>query len=249
MTTNKHIALWTCPRSRSTLMTRAFEQLEGCVIFDEPFYAPYLLKQGFDHPHRQEIIESHEKNYEKVIQQLTGNLPNRTSFSFQKHIAKHALPEFSRDWLKSLDNFFLIRDPREIILSWYKVLGKVTIHDVGIVELYKIFQDVKTLTGTTPLVIDSTDFIRNPKDTLKRLCAKLGITFSEKMLSWDPGLKDSNLLFASSPLSSFAPTWYSTVMNSSGFIPYEEKVVKIPDEFMPLVQECLPFYEEFYQEI
>ncbi len=44
MKTNKHIALWTCPRSRSTLMTRAFEELEGCLIFDEPLYAPYLLK-------------------------------------------------------------------------------------------------------------------------------------------------------------------------------------------------------------
>ncbi|NEN89465.1 MAG: hypothetical protein F6K48_11390 [Okeania sp. SIO3H1] len=106
MTRNKHIALWTCPRSCSTLMARAFEQLDGCLIFDELLYAPYLLTHGFDHPHRQAIIESCETNYENVIQQLTGNLPNGVSFSFQKYIAKHALPQFSRDWLKSLHNFF-----------------------------------------------------------------------------------------------------------------------------------------------
>ncbi|NEQ79446.1 MAG: hypothetical protein F6K26_04050 [Moorea sp. SIO2I5] len=244
MTTNKHIALWTCPRSRSTLITRAFEQLDGCLVFDEPFYAPYLLKHGFNHPHRQEIIESSESNYEKVIQQITGSLPNNASFSFQKHIAKHALPEFSRDWLKSLHNVFLIRDPKEIVLSWYKVLGSVTFHDIGIADLYTIFQDVKALTGHSPLVIDSTEFVRNPKDILKRLCAKLEVTFSEKMLSWEPELKDSNL-----SLSSFAPSWYSTVRNSSGFLPYEEKAINIPDDLIPIVEDCLPFSEKLYQEV
>jgi hypothetical protein len=59
MTANKHIAMWTCARSRSTLVTRAFQQLDGCVIFDEPFYPPYLFTQQVDHPQRLEIIERH----------------------------------------------------------------------------------------------------------------------------------------------------------------------------------------------
>ena len=86
MTANKHIAMWTCARSRSTLMTRAFQELDGCVVFDEPFYPPYLTTQGFDHPHRLEIIERYETNYEKVISKITGNLPQGYSFSFQKHM-------------------------------------------------------------------------------------------------------------------------------------------------------------------
>ena len=246
MTKNKHIALWTCPRSRSTLMTRAFEQLDGCTVFDEPFYSPYLLKQGFDHPHRQEIIANCETNYQKVVQKITGDLPNGASFSFQKHISKHALSEFGRDWLKSLHNFFLIRDPKEIVVSWHKVYGKVTKHDIGIAELYNIFKEVEAFNDKKPLVIDSTDFVKNPKEILNLLCSQLGLEFSEKMLAWEPGLKDSQLLFTGA-LSSFASTWYSTVMNSNGFLPYKEKQVNLPDELKPLVEECRPFYEELYQ--
>ncbi|MGD1911489.1 MAG: hypothetical protein ACFB2X_11700 [Rivularia sp. (in: cyanobacteria)] len=246
LTKNKHIALWTCPRSRSTLITRAFEQLDGCIVFDEPLYGAYLLTHGFDHPHRQEMMDYCESNYQKVIQKITGDLPNGGSFSFQKHISKHALPEFGQNWLKSLHNFFLIRNPKEIAVSWHKVYGKVTKHDLGMVENYKMFKEIEALTGTKPLVIDSTDFVKNPKKVLNILCSHLGLEFSEKMLSWQPGLKNSQLLFTAA-LSSFAPTWYSTVMNSSGFIPYEEKQVNLPSEFKALVEECQPFYEEMYQ--
>lgn len=246
LTKNKNIAVWTCPRSRSTLMTRAFEQLDGCTIFDEPFYGPYLLTQGFDHPHRQEILDSCETDYKKIVKRITGNLHNGSSFSFQKHIVKHALPEFGRDWLKSLDHFFLIRDPKEIIVSWYKVYGNVTKHDIGIAELYKFFKEVEAFSDNPPLVIDSTDFIKNPRKILTLLCSHFELDFSENMLSWQPGLKNSQLLFTGA-LSSFSHTWYSTVMNSSGFLPYEEKPVNLPNELKPLVEECRPFYEKLYQ--
>ncbi|NEP84737.1 MAG: hypothetical protein F6K17_03070 [Okeania sp. SIO3C4] len=39
----------------------------------------------------------------------------------------------------------------------------------------------------------------------------------------------------------------SLVMNSSGFISYQEKPTNLPDEFKPLVEECRPFYEDMYQ--
>ena len=93
MTANKHIAMWTCARRRSTLMTRAFQELDGCVIFDEPFYPPYLATQAtqeFDHPQRLEIIERYETNYEKVISKITGDLPQGYSFSFQKILTHSA---------------------------------------------------------------------------------------------------------------------------------------------------------------
>ena len=88
---------------------------------------------------------------------------------------KHALPEFGRDWLKSLHNFFLIRDPKEIVVSWHKVYGKVTKHDIGIEELYNIFKEVEPFSARTPLVIDSTDLIKNPKKALNLLCSKFGL--------------------------------------------------------------------------
>nr|AYN62255.1 truncated SxtN [Heteroscytonema crispum UCFS10] len=43
MKTNKHIAMWACPRSRSTVISRAFENLDGCIVYDEPLFAPYVF--------------------------------------------------------------------------------------------------------------------------------------------------------------------------------------------------------------
>lgn len=251
---NQHIAMWTYQRSRSTLIARAFEQLDDCIVFDEPFYGCYFLKYSLQYPSKGNVLEPSEKDvlkhcetdYKKNIEALIAPLPNHASFSFQKHIAKHALPEFGRNWLKSFYNFFLIRDPKEVVLSWYKVYGKVTSQNIGIAELYNIFKEVEAFSGTIPLVIDSKDLVKNPKKVLNILCSDLGVKFSEKMLTWQPGLPDSQLLFTGA-FSSFASTWYSTVMNSSGFLPYEEKQVNLPSELQPLVEECLPFYEKMYQ--
>ncbi len=47
MIQTKHIAMWTAPRSRSTLIARAFEQLDECWLIDQPFYPPYALTNDF----------------------------------------------------------------------------------------------------------------------------------------------------------------------------------------------------------
>ena len=42
--------MWSCPRSRSTAIARAFEQLDDCIVFDEPFFGAYLVKRGLEEP-------------------------------------------------------------------------------------------------------------------------------------------------------------------------------------------------------
>lgn len=243
----KHIAMWCCPRSRSTALARAFEQRTDCVVMDEPFYAPFLLTHGEDYPHRQETIESRETDYQKVIQKITGPLPDGVSFSFQKHIARQVIPEFGTDWLPALSHFFLLRNPREIILSWYKVMGHVTMNDVGIIELGRIFRPIRSITGTAPIAISADDLVKDPPGMLSRLCTCLGIPFSERMLHWEPALKNSNLVFTGK-LSPLASTWYSTVADSQGFIPDESKeAVEFPPELTPLLEKCQPYYEELIQ--
>jgi hypothetical protein len=246
MSASKHIAMWSAPRSRSTVITRAFEQNTTCMVLDEPFYAPYLLTHGLDHPDRKDVLSCKETDYEKIIELIAGDLPEGFSYSFQKHIAKTILPEFGRSWLAKLNNFFLIRHPKEIIISYQKVYGNVTLHDVGLQELYHIFEEVWSQTGKIPLVIHSNDVVREPARALKALCSRLDIPFSEDMLSWKPNLEDSKLLL-SGPLLSHAERWYSAVMNSSGFMPYQDKEKTLPDELEPLLQECMLFYSKLLQ--
>lgn len=253
MTHPKHIAMWTAPRSRSTLIARAFEQLDECWVVDEPFYPPYVLTHDFDEPQREAVLELCDTDYKNVVKRITGELPADKLFTFQKHISKHALPEFGREWLPYLNNFFLIRNPQETILSYQKIFKemfgeerKVDQHDVGMQYLYNMFKEVEAIAGKPPLVVDSTDLIKNPATGLKALCDQLEIAFSEKMLTWESGLKGSGLLYTGSLLP-YANIWYSDVNNSQGFHPYQEKEVEFPDELVPLLEECLPLYEELYQ--
>lgn len=248
---NKHIAMWSCPRSRSTLVTRSFEQLDGCMIFDEPLYAPYLLENAFDHPERELVIAHRETDYQKVIQLITNDLPEGILFSFQKHIAKNILPYDDRKWIKSLDNFFLIRNPQEIILSYSKVCPTVTKHDVGMESLYNLYQELETFTDQSPLVIDSTDLIKNPRGYLHFLCNQLDIAFSENMLSWEAKLetkKDFNNPFPWLWTGDLPPTpWYTSIDNSTGFVPYQEKEINLPEELMPVFEECFPIYQKLWE--
>jgi hypothetical protein len=246
MKKRKHIAVWSSPRSGSTLLTRAFEQLERCLIFDEPFYSPYLVTHGFHHPHRSEIMSLYETDYRKVIEKITGDLPEGFDFSFQKHLAKNVLPHFGRDWIKDINSFLLIRNPKKTILSYQKILKQVSFHDIGIEALYNLFIEIKALTEKTPLVVDCDNFLKQPEKTLKLICDYVDVHYSERMLIWPSGLQNSNLFFTGY-LSSYRDTWYSTVANSSGFLLDEEKDICFPDELMPLLRDCMPFYEKLLQ--
>ena len=243
---NKHIAMWACPRSRSTAVTRAFEQLDRCIIYDEPLIGAFMVQRGL-YP-QEEINKFCETDYKKVIQHITGELPDNKLFSFQKHMAIQALPEFGRGWLKLLNNFFLIRHPKEIILSRFKILNsieEVYNSPVGLKELANLYDEIEELTGEKPLVIHSNDIVENPQATLQYLCDQLNIVFSEKMLNWDSKPKETKLSWIeNTPFSG----WYSQAINSSMFIkPKSTNLIEIPDNLIPILDECMPFYERLLQ--
>lgn len=251
--TPKHIAMWSCPRSRSTLVSRSFGQLDGCMVYDEPFYASYLVNEGFDHPQRNAVMACRETDYDRVTSQLMGDLLSGVSFSFQKHIAKHIQTDKSQKWLEYCRHFFLIRNPKKIIQSYQKICANLTDRDIGIESLFNLFKIVDSISGKPPLVVDADDLIENPRYFLNKLCLHLDIPFSDKMLSWEPGLAKSYevennpfpwLWTGELPLTN----WYSNIHRSTGFIaPKEEREVDLADRFIPILEACLPFYHELYQ--
>jgi len=255
MKTNKHIAMWAGPRSRSTVIARAFEQLDGCVVYDEPLLGSYMLLRNNpwgEHIVLEKIINNCETDYKEVIKKLTGDLPDGKCFSFQKISTDEYLPEFGIDWVKKLTNFFLIRNPKEIILSIDRsgALKRelITSEAIGVEALYKVFKEVEAVIGKIPLVIHSDDVVKNPRQTLQWLCDYMGITFDEKMLSWELDLQNSTLLNWRSLIKNpDSEPWYETVRNSQTFIPYEKKEIDLPDELMPRLEESMPYYEKLLQ--
>ncbi len=134
---------------------------------------------------------------------------------YQKHMTLHLLPQLERGWLTELENCFLIREPEAVIASYAALRAEATLADIGFVQQAELFDEVKRLTGKTPLVIDSREFLLNPRAMLEALCERLQIDFIDDMLHWPAGPRDSDGVWAR--------YWYDSVWKSTGFAPYREK--------------------------
>jgi hypothetical protein len=225
--------MWSGPRNISTAMMRAWGNRPDAVVVDEPFYAFYLARTNADHPGRDEVIASGETDWRKVVQRLTSDpLPAGKSIFYQKHMTHHLLPEIDRSFLDSLTNCFLIRDPAEVIASYTKKNHEPTIDDVGFIQQAEIFELVSK--RGTPPVIDARDVQENPARTLRLLCEAVGVEFTDKMLSWLPGLRETDGVWAK--------YWYAEVEKSTGFQPPKPRTPEIPDRLRPVYEDAFEIY-------
>jgi hypothetical protein len=254
---NKKIGMWACPRSRSTVITRAFEQLDGCIVYDEPFIGPHrtIRSEQFQWSETTDVSQNEmESDHRKVIEKLTGDLPEGKKFSFQKLSTDSYLPEFGMNWIPKLTNFILIHHPNDILISLRKALVRQKFHGtdiddelVGIKMLHQIFTELKSKAGETPIVISSDDVVKNPKLTLQWLCITLGLPFDEKMLTWEKGLKNSVLYTSSMLTEADTEPWYQQIRDSVGFLPYKKREEHLPDDLKPMLEKSMPYYEELFQ--
>jgi Sulfotransferase domain len=249
------IAMWSGPRNISTAMMRSWGNRPDTVVVDEPFYAFYLKETGTKHPGAEEVIARGEIDWRKVVEQCRRNASpvedspcapmdelavarrTRTIF-YQKQMTHHLLPEISRDWLRDVTNCFLIRDPARVIASYIKKNPEPELNDLGFVQQAEIFDFVRRQTDAVPSVIDADDVLHDPERMLRLLCDKVGVEFSEAMLSWPPGPRATDGIWAK--------YWYAEVERSTGFQPYRERKVEVPDHLREIEQRCRKFYDELY---
>ncbi len=229
------IAMWSGPRNISTTLMRSWESRGDTVVTDEPFYAHYLAATDRNHPVKEEVIASQETDWRRVAEWLTGPTENEEPIWYQKHMAQHFLPEMEMDWTSHLFNCFLIREPAEVLLSYTIKREKVTLEDIGYRQQVELFELERIRKGKIPPVLDSRDVLENPKKMLSLFCEKVGVTFTEKMLSWPAGKRKTDGVWAKH--------WYDSVEKSTGFLPYQEKQKKLPEELKQLCQEATEYYE------
>ena len=232
------LAMWSGPRNISTAMMRAWGNRPDTFVCDEPLYAHYLRVTGRVHPGGDEVIAAGETDWRKAVAWLTGDVPRGKAVFFQKHMAHHLLPQIERGWLGQVTNAFLIRDPREMITSLIKKVPDARLEDTGLPQQVEIFRLVRQHTGRTPPVLDAKEVLTDPRGQLTLLCQAVGVDFSEAMLSWPPGLRETDGVWAK--------YWYHEVEKTTTFQPYRARTEQVPAEFASLYRECLPYYEELH---
>jgi hypothetical protein len=232
---NLRLAMWSGPRNISTTMMRSWENREDTVVVDEPLYAHYLVATGVNHPGREEVIASQPNEWRAVAKQLTGPIPQDKAIWYQKHMTQHMLADMDMGWLDGLSNCFLIRRPELVVASFTKVRSDAALWELGFEQQTRIFEHVSQKLGVAPPVLDAEDVLRDPKAMLGALCQRLGIPFSERMLHWPAGPRDSDGVWA--------PHWYAAVERSTGFEPYEPRMPRLSDFQQGLAEKCRPHYE------
>lgn len=233
------VAMWSGPRNISTAMMRAWESRADTMVCDEPLYARYLVATGADHPGRTEIIAAHEADLTRVIAWLTGPVPAGVRVFYQKHMSHHLLPGDDLAWTGALSNCFLIRDPREMIVSYAKVRRAPTPEELGLPQQAGLFARERKRLGRVPPVIDAADVLKNPGGVLAALCARLGLPWEEGMLSWAPGRRATDGVWA--------PHWYGAVERSTGFEPWRERREPVPPGLEGVEEACRPLYELMHE--
>ncbi|MCA9299252.1 MAG: hypothetical protein KDA28_09310 [Phycisphaerales bacterium] len=213
---------------------RSWENRPDTSVVDEPLYAHYLSRTGADHPGRDEILAHQDPDYRRVTETLSSG-PVETPIQYQKLMSHHLLADDDRGWITSLCNCFLIREPREMITSYLKIVPDPTPEDLGLPQQVAMFEAERLRTGVTPAVLDSADVLRRPREMLEALCDRVGVEFDACMLSWPPGPRASDGVWA--------PYWYSSVEASTGFGPYRRKDEEVPGHLTSVLASCESHYD------
>ncbi len=234
------VGMWSGPRNISTAMMRAWENRPDTVVVDEPFYAAYLARTSGsrgDHPARDEVIASQPSDPTAVVEQLLAPLPDGAEVQYVKHMTHHLLPEDDLSWARAFRNVLLIRTPDEVVASYLRSREVCEPEDIGILQQQRVLDEVGHASTQTPIV-DAADFLRSPESYLRWLCDWLGIGFTDRMLAWPSGPRDSDGVWA--------PHWYDAVWASTGFEPYRPREVHLDAAGEAVAAACRPAYERLH---
>ena len=225
------IAMWSGPRNLSTAMMYSFAARGDCAVVDEPFYAAYLERTGVAHPMREEVLAAQTTDTDAVVRSLRG--PHAGAHFYQKHMAQHMVEGIPRDWMRDVAHVFLIRHPAHVVASFSAKYDATTLEDIGFIQQGALYAGLCDM-GQRPVVVDASDIRADPGRVLRRLCAAIGIDWTERMLSWPAGGHAADGVWGAH--------WYGTVRRSTGFAAAEGPLPVLSGAQAELAEAALPSY-------
>ena len=227
-------------------MMRSFGSRSDTHVSDEPFYGCFLKTTGADHPMRGEVIASMDCDWASVMETLRGPVPPARGQSlgrrtvpdiwYQKHMWHHMAGPIGYDDFDGFTHAFLIREPERMIASYLRKRERAEFENFGLDRQAEFFEREAERIGRAPPVIDANDVLADPEGVLSGLCAALGISWDPAMLSWHPGRRETDGVWAKH--------WYNAVETSTGFAAPEMEPVELPAAAERLAERCRPYYEQ-----
>jgi hypothetical protein len=229
------IAMWSGPRNLSTAMMRSFSSRPDTLVSDEPFYGCFLKDSGAEHPMREEVIAAMDCDWRSVMASLRGETSDGSPVWYQKHMWHHMVGPIGYDDFAGFTHAFLIREPERMIASYLRKREAAAFENFGLDRQAEFFEREADRLGHAPPVVEANDVLADPPGVLSKLCDALGIPWDTAMLSWAPGRRETDGVWAKH--------WYAAVEASVGFGRPETEPVRLPDDARRLADRCRPFYE------
>ena len=226
--------MWSGPRNFSTALMRSFENRNDTKVWDEPLYAYYLNQTKKNHSLRNKIIDKYETNINTLIKLIIKKTKDKEIF-YQKHMTHHILDKTELEWIENGKNCFLIRNPKDVLLSYIKKSDLTNANDIGYPMQIKLFNILKDK-GVIPIVINVDNLSSHPKKVLTLLCKKLNIPFTNKMLKWPKGKRDTDGIWEE--------IWYHNVKSSTNFKKLKKSKERVPKKYKEIYNQCLDIFNE-----
>src|ERR671912_148997 len=231
VTQSKPVALWAVPRSISTALERFFGGREDFEVLNEPFSASYYYGEDRPSDRFADAAPKAEYSYEKVLEDVFRPRDQRV---FLKDMAYHAKKVLSPEFASRFVNTFIVRDPKYVLVSLYKMWPDFTLEETGYEDLYRLFR-YATDAGEDVAVVDAMTFSENPAGVLAAYCEHLEVPFRSGSLTWES--RDVRRWDS-------WEGWHEDAESSTGIEPAERLDPELPEEIEALYEQCLPYYYE-----
>jgi sulfate adenylyltransferase len=231
VTQNKPVALWAVPRSISTAFERVFVERDDFEVLHEPFSASYYYGEDRPSDRFADAAPKPEYSYERVVEDVFRPRGQRV---FLKDMAYHAKRLLSPGFASQFVNTFIVRDPKYVLVSLYKMWPDFTLEETGYEDLYRLFR-YATDAGEDVAVVDAMTFSENPAGVLAAYCEHLEVPFTAGSLTWESG-----------EVSEWDnwEGWHEDAESSTGIEPAERLDPELPGELEAAYEHCLPYYYE-----
>jgi hypothetical protein len=216
----------------------AFAQRQDTRVVDEPFYGHYLSRRPARdyHPGAEEVIASMSADAEQIIAEDILGSSDKPVVFFK--MMTHHLVELDWSFMAETTNVILTREPTEMLPSYARNITHPSMQDVGYAKHIELLGYLRSI-GQEPAILDGRLTLLNPERVLSQLCETIGIAFDPAMLSWPAGPRAEDGVWAK--------YWYHSIHRSTGFQPYRRKTAPFPEHLRPLLEACLPLYQQLLE--
>jgi len=239
------LALWCHPRSLSTAFARMMIERGDVTVLHERFLYLYYVVQNprLIIAQQLESIDPWMRDgFDPIVADIMTEASRGPVFFKDMAVHVHNPKGYHADeaFLGRFSNAFLIRHPERAVLSHLKQNPEMVFEEVGYDALLALFEKVREMTGSVPVVIDAADLEADPAGIVGAYCTAMGIPFIPSALSWDPTIP---------PQLADGDPWHTDLSDSSGFgrdmETFDPQLRKHPrfDEYRA---RSMPFYEAMH---